>query len=93
LIDAETVYNYLTDTLKIPEEALILFGRSIGTGPATYLASKKNPCALLLMSTFKSIRDIIKDKAGRLLQYVISERFRNVDLIENVRCPTFFVHG
>lgn len=93
LVDAEAVYNYLTLQLKIPESALMIFGRSIGSGPATYIAAKKNPCALLLMSPFKSIRDIVKDKAGRLLQYVISERFRNIDLIEYVRCPTFFVHG
>jgi hypothetical protein len=64
LIDAESVYIYLTEILKIPEESIILFGRSIGTGPATYLASKKNPCSLLLMSPFLSIRDIVKDKAG-----------------------------
>jgi hypothetical protein len=67
LIDAESVYIYLTEILKIPEESIILFGRSIGTGPATYLASKKSPCALLLMSPFLSIRDIVKDKAGKML--------------------------
>ena len=61
LIDAETVYDYLTKVLSIPESSIILFGRSIGTGPATYLASKNNPCSLLLMSPFKSIRDIVKE--------------------------------
>lgn len=45
------------------------------------------------MSPFKSIRHIIKDKAGKFLQYVISERFRNIDMIEHVHCPSFFVHG
>lgn len=37
--DAEIVYNYLTQILGIPESSIILFGRSIGTGPATFLAS------------------------------------------------------
>jgi fermentation-respiration switch protein FrsA (DUF1100 family) len=27
------------------------------------------------------------------LQYLISDRFRNIDQMPNVRCPTFFVHG
>ena len=93
LLDAESVYTYLTTVLNIPQSSIILFGRSIGTGPACYLASKADPCALLMMSSFKSIRDIVRDKAGRILQYVIGERFRNIDLIEKVSCPTFFVHG
>lgn len=93
LLDAEAVYAYLTKSLKIPESSIILFGRSIGTGPATYLASKNNPCSLLLMSPFKSIREIVKEQAGSFLQYLISDRFRNIDFIEKVKCPTFIVHG
>jgi hypothetical protein len=65
----------------IPESSIILFGRSIGTGPAAYLASKKNPCALLLMSPFTSIRDIVKESAGKLLSFLINDRFRNIDHI------------
>ena len=96
LIDAETVYDYLTKKgtpWRVPQESIILFGRSIGSGPATHLAACRRPCSLLLMSPFKSIRDIVKEQAGSLLSYVISDRFRNIDAIEKVRCPTFFVHG
>jgi hypothetical protein len=45
------------------------------------------------MSPFTSIRDIVKEQAGSLLQYVISDRFRNIDAIKDVKCPTLFVHG
>ena len=45
------------------------------------------------MSPFKSIRDIVKEQAGKYLQYLISDRFRNIDIIDQVRCPTFIVHG
>jgi hypothetical protein len=65
--DSELVYNYLTLVQGIPESNIILFGRSIGTGPATYLASRKHPCALLLMSPFTSIRDIVRETAGKYL--------------------------
>jgi len=61
LRDANKVYKYLTKVQKIPESSIILFGRSIGSGPAAYLAAKFNPCALLLMSSFKSIKDIVRD--------------------------------
>lgn len=70
-----------------------MYGRSIGTGPATLLAASRDPCAMILVSPFMSIRDIIREQAGRLLQYVISDRFRNIDLMPQVRCPAFFLHG
>lgn len=66
-VDADLVYTYLTKVQNIPESSIILFGRSIGTGPAAFLASKHEPCALLLMSPFTSIRDIIKESAGKYL--------------------------
>jgi abhydrolase domain-containing protein 17 len=92
-IDADYVYFYLTQVQKIPQSSIILFGRSIGTGPASYLASRNEPCALLLMSPFTSIRDIVKEAAGKYLSYAICDRFRNIDVINSVKCPTFIVHG
>ena len=71
----------------------MVFGRSIGSGPATYLASTKNIGALILMSPFMSIRAAVKDIAGSWAQYLIKERFNNIEAIKTVSCPTFFVHG
>jgi fermentation-respiration switch protein FrsA (DUF1100 family) len=45
------------------------------------------------MSPFTSIRDIVKESAGKVLSFIISDRFRNVDIISSVKCPTFIVHG
>lgn len=56
--DAVYVYDYLNKVIGIEEKNIIIFGRSIGSGPATHVASLRNPCSLLLMSSFKSIRDI-----------------------------------
>jgi len=38
--DIETVYLYLTETLSIDPSTIVLFGRSIGSGPTCYLAEK-----------------------------------------------------
>lgn len=37
--DAETVFQFLTENVGINESDIILFGRSIGSGPACFLAS------------------------------------------------------
>ena len=93
LEDSESVYHYLTTTLKIKPQEIIVFGRSIGSGPATYLASKRRVGALILMSPFTSIKAVAKDMAGAWAQYLIKERFNNLEAIKQVSCPTFICHG
>ena len=63
-IDAEAVYEFLTKHIGIKESNIILFGRSMGSGPATYLASQKKPAALLLMSAYTSIKDVARSMLG-----------------------------
>ena len=93
--DSEILYDYLTKVMGIPESSIILFGRSIGSGPATLLASKRKPGALLLMSPFTSIKDVAKNILGYMsfLSNVVYERFRNIDNIKKVKCPVFLLHG
>jgi hypothetical protein len=93
LSDAITVYDHLVFNLGVSESDIIIFGRSIGSSPSCYLASKRNPRGLILMSPFKSIREVAKDLVGWFLSHALAERFRNIDLIKEVSCPVFIVHG
>ena len=54
------------------EEDIIVFGRSMGGGPACFLAGNFNPGALLLQSTFTSIKDVTGDHVG-FLKFIVSE--------------------
>jgi abhydrolase domain-containing protein 17 len=58
LADAVYIYDYFNKVLGIDEKNIILFGRSMGTGPATHIASVRKPGCVLLMSGYKSIRAI-----------------------------------
>ena len=58
LSDAEYVYDYFNKVVGIDEKDILVFGRSMGSGPATHVASVRKPGSLLLMSSFKSIRAI-----------------------------------
>lgn len=93
LDDAVYIYDYFHKVLGIEEKNIIIFGRSMGSGAATHVCSIRNPGALLLMSSFKSIRSIAQDQAGKILKYLIQDRFNNIEKIEKVKCPTFLVHG
>ena len=45
------------------------------------------------MSAYTSIKDVAKDVAGRFLKSFVADRFRNLDNIKEVYCPTFLIHG
>ena len=65
LSDAKKVFEYLTGCLKVDPKDILLFGRSIGTGPATELAAIKDPGALMLMSGYTSLREVVASIVGK----------------------------
>lgn len=93
LLDAEAAYNYLLNEMHISEEDIYVAGRSMGSGPATWLASKKNPAMLILISPFTSIRAVVKSNFGSTVQHLVKERFNNLQTIPEARCPVFILHG
>lgn len=93
LKDAEILFDYLVDKMGIEPQNIFLFGRSIGSGPATYIAARRTPGAMFLMSPYTSIKDVAKGIVGKLGELMIAERFRNIDEIKKAQCPVFFIHG
>lgn len=93
LEDAEIVFDFLNCEMKIDSQKIYLLGRSIGSGPATYLAAHRNPGMLLLLSSYTSVKGIAKSRFGLLAQLLVCDRFRNIDEIQKVSCPCFFIHG
>lgn len=91
--DTEAVYDFFVKKLNVKHQNIVIFGRSIGSGPATYLASQREVGALILMSAFTSIRDVVKDFAGKWAQYLVKQRFNNLEMIAKVNCPIFLIHG
>jgi hypothetical protein len=53
--DSLIVYDYLITVVGVREEDIILLGRSMGSGPSTFISSVRNPYALVLMSGYTSI--------------------------------------
>ena len=55
-IRAKRTYDFLTQEFGFDEEDIIVFGRSIGSGPVVDLAAQTHPCALVLMSAYTSLK-------------------------------------
>lgn len=77
LRNALAVYEFLTIDLKIDPNDIQLFGRSIGTGSAVWLASVRDIGAMTLMSPFTSIKAVAEHKVGSIVAMMIKDRFDN----------------
>ena len=93
--DCEAVYDYLTTVCGVDEQNIILWGRSLGSGPCSYLASLKRCHSIILMSPFASIKAAAKDILGwaSFMSFIVEDKFRNIDYIKVVNCPVFIMHG
>jgi fermentation-respiration switch protein FrsA (DUF1100 family) len=86
--DADAAYKYLTQQLKIPPERIILYGRSVGGGSATELATRHSVAGLILESTFTSAFRVVVPFP--LLPF---DKFANLDKLGKIRCPILVMHG
>ena len=86
--DMEAVYHHAVNTLKIPPSRLVLYGRSVGSGPATDLAARVPIGGLVLESAFVSAFRVLTRVS--LLPF---DRFHNLRHIRQVHTPVLVVHG
>jgi len=91
--DAQAAYNYLLGKGFRPEH-IIIYGRSIGSGVAVELASKKKSKGLVLESPFSSFARLANEKFPFFFPSLyLRFRFDNLGKINDVRCPVIFLHG
>ena len=65
--DSLAVYDYAHSELGYEAENIFVLGRSIGSGPATYLASKRQCAGLFLVSGFTSLNRVVYGIVDRSL--------------------------
>lgn len=93
LSDALTVFDFAVNVLKVREEDIFVFGRSIGCSVATFLAKNRDPAFCILMSPFKSLKQAAVAVVGSLLASLVAERLDNAEMLKDVEAPVFIVHG
>jgi fermentation-respiration switch protein FrsA (DUF1100 family) len=95
MLDAEAAYAYVTGELHVEPSRLVLLGESLGGAPAIRLASRHECAALIVQSTFTSIRDMAGVRLPYLswLRFLVRTDFPNLDTIASVRAPKLFIHS
>jgi fermentation-respiration switch protein FrsA (DUF1100 family) len=86
--DENAAYDYLTASLKIAPDRIIILGRSVGSGPAVHLAARRPVAGLILQSPFVSAFRVLTR-----IPLLPFDKFPNYKEIQRVHCPILIIHG
>lgn len=89
--DANVIYGELMKSYN--ENNIIVYGRSIGTGIASKVASEHNPRHLILESPYYNLPDLAKKIFPFIPSFLLRYQFRNDQMIGAVKCPVTIFHG
>ncbi len=89
--DIQTVYNELKK--KYTEENIIVLGYSIGTGPASKLASGNNPGLLVLQAPYFSLTDMMQHTYPVIPTFILKYKFATNEYIKECTMPVVIFHG
>ena len=90
--DVQKVYDEIKK--KVQEKYIIIYGRSLGTGFATKLASMNSPRLLILVCPYYSIlKNIQRYIPLRSLSFVVKYQMPTFKWLKYVKCPIKIIHG
>lgn len=89
--DVQTAYNQLKESYK--EENIVILGYSIGTGPATKLASTNNPKQLILHAPYFSLTDMMRHNYPIFPTFLLKYKFSSNEYIKDCKMPIAIFHG
>lgn len=88
------IYDYAISRNDIRHDKISVMGRSIGTGTATYLASKRAVDKVILISPFESIRAVAQSKMPFLpINLLLKHRFDSKKYAQQISSPTLIFYG
>jgi hypothetical protein len=78
----------------VRDDAVVLYGESLGSAVATQLATERKAAALVLEAPFASV--LLSARARYPLfafDWVVKDKFANIDKIGKINMPLFVIHG
>ncbi|TYA53102.1 alpha/beta hydrolase [Formosa maritima] len=90
--DMQKVYNFTKTRYK--ESEIVVLGFSLGSGLASYLASKNNPKMLILNAPYYSWKTLISEEiAPPIPEFIIKYDIPSYQFVKQVRCPIKIFYG
>lgn len=92
--DAEAAWRWLVEERGVLPEDIVIWGRSLGGGVASWLAAAHPPQALVLESTYTSLVAVAAKEAFFLPVHRLSRiRYPTKDRLAHIDCPVVIAHA
>ncbi len=91
--DALAGWAWLNAVKLVPASRLVLYGESLGNGPAIELATRVAAAGLIVDSGFTSLMDMSRLVLPWFPVRLASLRFDNITRLPRVTIPTLFLHS
>ncbi|WP_240348336.1 alpha/beta hydrolase [Longitalea arenae] len=89
--DIQTAYDSLK--ARYAEDKIIVLGYSIGTGPATKVASANNPRLLMLQAPYYSLTDMMRRTYPIIPTFILKYKFETNCYLKACKMPVVVFHG
>lgn len=84
-------YDYLLSRQDVDPERIVAYGRSMGGGAACALARERSVAALILESSFSSVRRLARRHG--LVGPLVRDPFENLPIVGEFERPVLVLHG
>jgi pimeloyl-ACP methyl ester carboxylesterase len=92
--DAAACWEHLTAERGIAPADVVVFGRSMGGGAATWLAARRTPGAVILESVFTNVPDVGAHHYPFLpVRALATNQFDNEARVAEIEAPKLFIHS
>ena len=89
--DVQVAYNEMLK--RYDENRIVVLGYSIGTGPATKLASTNHPKLLILQAPYYSLTDVVKHTFPFVPGFLLKYKLETYKYIKDCKMPVVLIHG
>ena len=86
--DVRMAYDYLRDKLHVPADRIVVFGYSLGSGPAVELLLHRPAAGLVLQGAYVSAYRIMT-----VAPLFPGDKFVNIAKVSRLQMPVFLIHG
>ena len=90
--DAHAAYRYAAE--QVGPSRVVIWGYSLGTGPAVAVAADSSIAKLVLEAPFSSLADVAADNYPFApVRLLMKDPMRSIDRVLGVKAPVFVMHG
>ncbi len=92
--DAQAMWDYMVNSRNIQPTKIILFGRSLGTAVATWVAAENQSAGLIFESGFSSMADMARFHYKLVpTDLLLIWQYDSLSRIDRINAPALFLHS